>query len=126
MFLSLRFHQAQSEERESRSFGIRRPLVTCDGGGTVWQSRGNRRRVPARLFRILDARLTPGVADAAPFAENWAVQSARTPHAFEPSPGGKSTPLGTLNWLRFSITLWLPGKWKEPAAFHAARVACSE
>jgi hypothetical protein len=84
------------------------------------------RRSSAGQFRILDARLTPGVADAAPFAENWAVQSAKTPHVFESSPGGKSTPLGTLNWMRFSITLWLPGSWKAPATLHATRIACSE
>jgi hypothetical protein len=84
------------------------------------------RRSSAGQFRILDARLTPGVADAAPFAENWAVQSSKTPHVFEPAPGGKSTPLGTLNWMRFSITLWLPGTWKTPGAIHATRGACSE
>jgi hypothetical protein len=84
------------------------------------------RQSSAGQFRILDARLTPGVADAAPFAENWAVQSAKTPHAFESSPGGKSTPMGMLNWMRFSITLWLPGSWKAPATLPATRVACSE
>jgi hypothetical protein len=77
-------------------------------------------------FRILDARLTPGVADAAPFAENWAVQSARTPHTFQPAYAGKPTPLGTLEWVRFSVTLWLPESWKAPAVLHATRSACGE
>jgi hypothetical protein len=44
-------------------------------------------------FRILDARLTPGVADSPPFGENWALHSARTPHTVEAAPAGKSTPL---------------------------------
>jgi hypothetical protein len=80
----------------------------------------------AGQLRILDARLTPGIADAAPFAENWALQSAKTPHTAEPAPTGKSTALGTLAWVRFSITLWLPGAWKTPSALHAIRGACSE
>ncbi|MDR3751457.1 MAG: hypothetical protein P4K94_08235 [Terracidiphilus sp.] len=75
-------------------------------------------------LRILDARLTPGIADAAPYAENWAVQSARTNHSNEPATRGASTPLGELHWMRFSITLWLPERWKAPRELHAARGAC--
>jgi hypothetical protein len=77
-------------------------------------------------FRILDARLTPGIADAAPFAENWALRSARTPHTVAPAPDGKATPLGSLNWIRFSITLWLPAAWKAPQALRAEPGPCSE
>jgi hypothetical protein len=77
-------------------------------------------------FRILDARLSPGISDAAPFAENWALQSARTPHTYQPAPGGKPTPLGTLDWIRFSITLWLPDSWNAPPLLHATRSPCSE
>jgi hypothetical protein len=77
-------------------------------------------------FRILDARLAPGISDAAPYAENWALASPRTPHSFEPGAGGKSTPLGQLHWMRFSVTLWLPAGWKAPPELHATRTACSE
>jgi hypothetical protein len=77
-------------------------------------------------FRILDARLAPGIADAASYAENWALASARTPHTVEPSPGAKSTPLGELHWMRFSITLWLPDTWKTPREVDVARTACPE
>ena len=80
----------------------------------------------AGQFQILDARLTPGIADAAPFAENWATQATRTPHTFESAPSGKSTQLGRLGWIRFSITLWLPPAWKTPAVLGATRAACSE
>jgi hypothetical protein len=83
-------------------------------------------RSSAGQFRILDAHLPPGISDAATFAENWAVQSARTTHSLDPVTGGKSTPLGTLNWMRFSVTLWLPETWKPPAGLHATRAACSE
>jgi hypothetical protein len=44
----------------------------------------------AGQFRILDARLSPGTADAAPYVENWVIQSVRTPHTFAPSTGGQS------------------------------------
>jgi len=82
------------------------------------------RQSAAGELRILDARLTPGIADAAPYAENWAVQSARTNHTNEPAARGTSTPLGELHWMRFSITLWLPEGWKAPRELHAARGAC--
>lgn len=75
-------------------------------------------------FRILDARLTPGTGDAAPFAEAWAVQSAHTPHSVDAVAKGPSTPLGTLNDLRFSITFWLPGAWQSAGGLPAAPVAC--
>jgi len=80
----------------------------------------------AGQFQIVDARLTPGIGDDAPFAEDWAQRAVRTPHTFEPAAGGKSTPLGRLGWIRFSITLWLPSTWKAPAGLGATRGACSE
>jgi hypothetical protein len=84
------------------------------------------RRSSTGQFRILDARLAPGIADAPPFGQNWAVLSARTAHTIEPAPGGKPTPLGSLHWIRFSLTLWLPGGWKAPKKLDAARSPCSE
>ncbi len=83
-------------------------------------------RASAGQFRILEARLTPGVADAAPFAQGWALALPRTPHTFEPAAGGRSTAEGELRWMRFSITLWLPGMWRAPRELHAARTGCSE
>ncbi len=77
-------------------------------------------------FRILDARLAPGISDAAPYAEHWALALPRTPHTFEPASAGKSTPLGELHWMRFSITLWLPGTWQAPKQLHVTRAGCSE
>lgn len=77
-------------------------------------------------FRILDARIAPGIADAAPFAQNWALASFKTPHRAEAAASGKPTLLGELHWMRFSITLWLPENWKTPKDLHAARRACAE
>jgi len=77
-------------------------------------------------FRILDARLTPGVSDAASFAQNWALALPRTQHSFEPSSSGKSTPQGELHWIRFSITLWLPEGWKTSKELHATNAACEQ
>ena len=84
------------------------------------------RQSSAGEFRILDAHLTPGISDAAPYAENWALALSKTPHTFEPSTGAKSTPLGELHWMRFSVTLWLPGPWQTPKELHATRAACPE
>jgi hypothetical protein len=74
-------------------------------------------------FRILDARLTPGVADPASYAEAWAIQSARTPHSLDAAAKG-STKMGSLNEIRFSITLWVPGSWRSTAGIHATATSC--
>lgn len=84
------------------------------------------RQSAAGQLQILDAGLTPGVADAARFAENWAARSEATPQTNEPPARGSPTPLGELHWMRFSVTLWLPEGWDAPRALHAARGACSE
>jgi len=80
----------------------------------------------AGQFRIVDARLVPGVADPAAYAQNWALAASRTPHTFEQAAPGRSSPLGELRWMRFSITLWLPPLWNLPRELHGARSGCSE
>jgi len=84
------------------------------------------RQSSAGEFHILDAHLAPGISDAASYAENWALASQKTPQTFEPATGPKSTPLGELHWMRFSVTLWLPGAWQTPKELHATRAACPE
>jgi hypothetical protein len=84
------------------------------------------RQSAAGQFRVLDAHLVPGIADAAPYAQNWAQAAAHTLHTFEPAANGKSTPLGELHWMRFSITLWLAEGWKTPQGIMAERTTCLE
>lgn len=76
-------------------------------------------------FRILDARLTPGEGMVKPYAVNWAQQSASTPHTDAPPPGGQPTSLGDLQWMGFSVTLWVPQGWKTPSELHAEQASCS-
>jgi hypothetical protein len=102
------------------------PVVSSREGMAMQRQLKINEKSSAGQFRILEARLTPGVSDAAKYAENWALASPRTPHKFEPAAGGKSTPLGELHWMRFSVTLWLPAGWKAPVELHAVRTACSE
>jgi hypothetical protein len=85
----------------------------------------NRKSSPGQ-FRILNARLTPGIADAAPFAQKWALQSSRTPHTIAPSATGQATPLGQLEGIRFSITLWLPKNWRAPSDLKATPASCPQ
>jgi hypothetical protein len=106
---------------------------TSASGGNAAETPGMRRKMEQMIgqssageFRIVDARLAPGIADAAPYAENWAAQSERTTHSNEAATGGAGTPLGELHWMRFSVTLWLPDGWNAPRERHAARGACSE
>jgi hypothetical protein len=82
------------------------------------------RHASAGQLRILNAKLTPGIADAAPFAKRWALQSARTPHTIAPSTAANPTPLGEFHWMRFSITLWLPRNWHAPQGVHTSPSLC--
>lgn len=75
-------------------------------------------------FHILDARLTPGSATVKPYAANWAFQSAKTPHTDEIPPGGAVTPLGKLEWIQFSATLWVPASWRAPRNIEQPPTPC--
>jgi hypothetical protein len=81
-------------------------------------------RAASGQFRLLDARIAPGTADPAPFAQNWAIASDRTPHTNEPPASGRSTPFGEFHWMKFSMTLWLPPGWKTPKSLQATPGAC--
>jgi hypothetical protein len=85
----------------------------------------NRKSSPGQC-RILNAKLTPGIADAQPFARKWALQSSRTPHTIAPSATGQPTPLGELHSMRFSITLWLPANWRAPKDVSSTLSPCSQ
>ena len=79
-------------------------------------------RSAAGQFRILDARLTPGTADALPYAQNWALQQRNTPQTITPTKS--PTPYGKLDSLEFEITLWLPAGWKTPDSVEASSSGC--
>lgn len=76
----------------------------------------------AGQLRILDARITPGTADAAPFAQKWALQSPHTPHTIDAA--STPTPRGALHSIRFSITLWLPADWRAPRELNITSASC--
>lgn len=75
-------------------------------------------------FDIVDARLTPGIGPVKPYAANWALQSAKVQHRDEPPPSATPTPLGTLDWIRFSVTLWVPGSWRATKGIEQPRTPC--
>ena len=76
----------------------------------------------AGQFRILDARLTPGTANALPYAQNWALQQRNTPHTITATDS--PTLYGKLHALHFEITLWLPADWKTPKALQSSPSPC--
>lgn len=104
--------QSRSPGTAARLAELTRQLVSLDAGAASGQ------------FRILDARIVPGAADTAAFAQSWAIASDRTPHSNEPAAAGSSTPRGEFRWMKFSITLWLPAGWKAPKAAQAAPGPC--
>ncbi len=81
-------------------------------------------RAASGEFRILDAHLVPGSGDPAGYAQKWALAAARTPHQNDAAPSGQASARGSLDWMRFSITLWLPGKWTVPHGTKAVGAAC--
>ena len=83
-------------------------------------------RASAGEFRILDAKLSPGDSDAASYAENWALQSVKTPHTFQQPAGTKPTELGQFYWMKFQITLWLPSGWQTPKGMTPTKGSCAE
>jgi hypothetical protein len=85
-----------------------------------------RKNAASGELRILDARLVPGTADPAPFAQQWALAASRTQHEIEPSANAQGSPGGALRWMRFRLTLWLPSGWASPASVHATRAACGQ
>ena len=73
-------------------------------------------------FRIVDARLTPGTANALPYAQNWALQQRNTPHNIIATT--TPTPYGKLHSIKFEITLWLPADWKLPKKIQSSPSPC--
>ena len=110
----------------ARPGAMEAPVVTTSEGAAMQRQLKIDESSSAVQFRILDAHLSPGLADAAPFAQAWAIKSARMQHELEPAASGAKAALGELHWMKFSITLWLPGTWAAPKELHAVRTACSE
>ena len=73
-------------------------------------------------LRILDARLTPGTANALAYAQAWAQQQRSTPHTVLATTS--PTPYGKLDSIKFEITLWLPANWKTPKTLQSSPSPC--
>lgn len=123
---ALRESQKLFQVLGAAKFGMESPVVSEGVGMATQRQLKLNQKASTGEFRIVEARLTPGVADAAPFAQGWAMALPRTPHRFEPAGEGRSTALGELRWIRFIITLWVPGAWALPPALHGVRTACME
>lgn len=136
---SVRFIARPADFREARQ--LFQSLMMNKGpqsatGGSVDPKQGDRQAMARLLeiqkhsatgeFRIVDAHIVPGVADPAPYAQQWAVASSQTPHTIEEAPGGKSSALGVLKWMGFAVTLWLPAEWVVPPPLHGQRAACPD
>jgi len=82
-------------------------------------------RVGSGEFRVLDAELSAGTADAPAFAREWSMRLNETPHTMEQS-GSAPGPLGKLLRIRFSVTLLLPENWKSPGDLSSEAAKCAE
>ncbi|MGD0347469.1 MAG: hypothetical protein ABSA85_11975 [Terracidiphilus sp.] len=84
------------------------------------------RGAAAGEFRILDAGLAPGNGDPAPFARNWGEQASHMSYILEPQSGTNPSPAGELDWIRFTVNLWLPVSWKTPPGLTTASAPCPQ
>ena len=123
---SQKLYQSMSRDGELRLAGPEQSNQNTPEARSTRRLMELQRQSSPGEFRILDAHLVPGISDAASYAQNWALASPKTRHTSEPATGARATPLGELHWMRFSITLWLPGAWKTPQELHARRTACPE
>jgi hypothetical protein len=126
---SFRFLKDPGDFREARSiylslFGSQN--VPTDGRSAAANARllELEKAAASGEFRILDARIEPGIADPKPYAQAWALAGSRMQHEVETVSPGQESALGKLVWIRFSLTLWLPVHWSVPAGIPATRVSC--
>jgi len=81
-------------------------------------------RASTGQLTILDARLVPGAADPAAFAQQWSRAASRSRYQVESPAPGKSTARGELRSMRFGITLWLPRSWRMPRGVRGVLGSC--
>lgn len=124
------FTEAQQVYREL----LRNGALTRASQGTM-SSDGKDQQALGRLLsmqedaatgqlQILDARIVPGTGDPESYARNWSIASGRTPHETDTAPAGRATPRGRLEWIRFTISLTLPGNWSLPPDSRSVNISC--
>jgi hypothetical protein len=78
-------------------------------------------------LQILDASLVPGTADQTAAAASVAAHWRTTPHTLlQPSAGTKASAGGSVESLRFKVTLWLPRALTLAAGLHPTSAACPQ
>lgn len=100
------------------------PVLSAEKGTAAQRLLAINQRASAGQFRILNARIVPGAADPAPFAQAWALRASGTPHTIDPA--APTTPRGTIQSVSFSITLWLPADWSPPQDLHPIHAPCAQ
>jgi hypothetical protein len=106
-----RFHFFTSAADLSRG----RSLFGAVMGGDAAASRdllGMVERASAGEFLVTEAKLKLGQGDAPAYGKDWALNLAQVKHQVVQS--GEDSKSGTLVWIRFSVTLWLPSGWVAP------------
>jgi hypothetical protein len=116
------FKDAQQAYRLAYPAAASSSAASADAANRLLEFRKN---AASGELRILDARLVPGTADPAPFAQQWTLAASRTEHEIE-SSDAQGSPRGALRWMRFRLTLWLPSGWAFPAGVNATHAACGQ
>lgn len=118
------FREAQQLYLELAKAGALSGAVAQKGSQDIDRLLRLQKNTAAGELHIEDVRLNPGIADPAPFAQAWTLAALRMPHEIVAAPDGKSSQRGSLEWMRFSVTLWLPGAWKLPEGLHGVPAPC--
>ena len=82
-------------------------------------------RAPEGTVQLLDAHLVPGTGDQGKMAAAVALHFDTTAHSLEQPADGVGTPLGKVTWIRFRISLELPGGFQAARGIVVERYGCS-
>ena len=117
--------EEQSWETAIGQSWVFRVLPQSEGVTGLLKIVGNRSRVAAGEFEVLDARLTAGVANPPAFAQQWTARFNGVLHTMLPAVSHPSAQ-GELRWIRFRVTLSMPEKWRTSKEFKGVQAKCAE
>ncbi len=81
-------------------------------------------RMPEGMVQIVDAKLTPGMANQSQMAAMVASHFSTTAHTLEEPAEGKGSALGRVEWMRFRLSLDVPAGFKLASGAKVERRSC--
>ncbi len=121
-----RFRFAASARDFERLLGVYgRYRATVPAGGAVEAELAELvSHMPEGVVQIVDAKLTPGMANQSQMAAMVASHFSTTAHTVEEPAEGKGSALGRVEWMRFRVSLDVPAGFKLASGAKVERRPC--